>query len=113
MAAQPANFSALGRALVAQGKLAQSEANAIQLDAVKAGVSFVQQLVASKKVTAREVSLFAANTFGYPLLDLNAEWTVDTAEFHSKCRNTPFAGWNAKGKVKLTVCGGRVTHDAI
>jgi len=71
MAAQP-NFSALGRALVAQGKLAQSEANAIQLDAVKAGVSFVQQLVASKKVTAKEVSLFAANTFGYPLLDLNA-----------------------------------------
>src|SRR6185369_16260813 len=31
-----------------------------------------QQLVASKKLTARDVSLFAANTFGYPLLDLNA-----------------------------------------
>jgi len=72
MAAQPANFSALGRALVAQGKLAQSEANAIQMDATKQGVSFIQQLVASKKVSAKEVSLFAANTFGYPLLDLNA-----------------------------------------
>jgi type IV pilus assembly protein PilB len=72
MAAQPSNFSALGRALVAQGKLAQSEANAIQLEAVKAGVSFVQQLIASKKASAKEVSLFAANTFGYPLLDLNA-----------------------------------------
>ncbi len=72
MAAQPSTFSALGRALVAQGKLAQSEANAIQLDAVKAGVSFVQQLIASKKASAKEVSLFAANTFGYPLLDLNA-----------------------------------------
>jgi len=52
MAAQP-NFSALGRALVAQGKLAQSEANAIQLEAVKAGVSFVQQLIASKKASAK------------------------------------------------------------
>jgi len=72
MAAQPSNFSALGRALVAQGKLAQSEANAIQLEAVKAGMSFVQQLIASKKASAKEVSLFAANTFGYPLLDLNA-----------------------------------------
>jgi len=72
MAAPPSNFSALGRALVAQGKLAQSEANAIQLEAVKAGVSFVQQLIASKKASAKEVSLFAANTFGYPLLDLNA-----------------------------------------
>jgi type IV pilus assembly protein PilB len=72
MAAQPANFSPLGRALVAQGKLAQSEANAIQMEAVKGGVSFVQQLVASKKISSREVSLFAASTFGYPLLDLNA-----------------------------------------
>jgi type IV pilus assembly protein PilB len=72
MAAQPANFSALGRALVQQGRLVQSDANAIQIEAVKAGVSFVQQLVASKKLSARDVSLFAANTFGYPLLDLNA-----------------------------------------
>src|SRR5258708_6362425 len=59
MAAQPANFSALGRALVAQGKLAQSEANAIHMEATKQGVSFIQQLVASKKATAKEISLFA------------------------------------------------------
>jgi len=72
MAAQPANFSALGRALVQNGKLAQSDANAIQVDAAKGGVTFVQQLVASKKLSAKEVSLFAAHTFGYPLLDLNA-----------------------------------------
>src|SRR6476619_1793473 len=72
MAAQTANFSALGRALVQNGKLAQSDANAIQMDAAKQGVTFVQQLVASKKISAKDVSLFAANTFGYPLLDLNA-----------------------------------------
>ncbi|HET6263488.1 MAG TPA: type IV-A pilus assembly ATPase PilB [Usitatibacter sp.] len=72
MAAQPSNFSALGRALVQQGRLVQADANAIQLEAGKAGVSFIQQLVASKKISAKEISLFAANTFGYPLLDLNA-----------------------------------------
>ncbi len=72
MAAQPSNFSALGRALVAQGRLAQAEANAIQVEATKQGLSFIQQLVASKKVSAKEVSQFAATTFGYPLLDLNA-----------------------------------------
>ncbi|HUQ29482.1 MAG TPA: type IV-A pilus assembly ATPase PilB [Usitatibacter sp.] len=72
MAAQQSNFSALGRALVQQGRLVQADANAIQMEAGKQGVSFVQQLVASKKITAKEISLFAANTFGYPLLDLNA-----------------------------------------
>jgi len=72
MAAQPSHFSALGRALVQQGKLVQADANAIQSEAKTAGVSFIQQLVASKKISAKEVSLFAAQTFGYPLLDLNA-----------------------------------------
>jgi type IV pilus assembly protein PilB len=72
MAAQPSQFSALGRALVQQGRLVQADANAIQAEAKSAGVSFIQQLVASKKLSAKEVSLFAATTFGYPLLDLNA-----------------------------------------
>ena len=47
MAAQPANFSALGRALVQNGRLVQSDANAIQMEAAKQGVTFIQQLVAS------------------------------------------------------------------
>jgi type IV pilus assembly protein PilB len=72
MAAQPTHFSALGRALVQQGRLAQTDASAIQAEANREGLSFVQQLVASKKLSAKEVSLFAAQTFGYPLLDLNA-----------------------------------------
>ena len=72
MAAQPTHFSALGRALVQQGRLVQADANAIQSEAAKAGVTFIQQLVASKKLSAKEVSLFAAQTFGYPLLDLNS-----------------------------------------
>ena len=75
MAANPGTFSALGRALVQQGRLVQADATAIQVEAAKAGLSFVQQLVASRKLTARDVSQFAANTFGYPLLDLAA---VDT-----------------------------------
>jgi type IV pilus assembly protein PilB len=72
MAAAPSHFNALGRALVQQGKLVQADANAIQAEAAKAGLSFIQQLIGSKKLSAREVSQFAANTFGYPLLDLNA-----------------------------------------
>ncbi|HEX4333485.1 MAG TPA: type IV-A pilus assembly ATPase PilB [Usitatibacter sp.] len=72
MAAQPQAFSALGRALVQHGRLVQADANAIQQEARTAGVGFVSQLVASRKLSAKEVSMFAAQTFGYPLLDLNA-----------------------------------------
>src|SRR5258707_15822275 len=72
MAAQPSQFSALGRALVQQGRLVQANANAIQSEGQRAGISFVQQLATSKKISAKEVSMCAAQTFGYPLLDVNA-----------------------------------------
>jgi len=73
-AAAQVQFSPLGRALVQQGKLVQADANLIQSEAAKAGVSFIEQLTQSKKLTPKEVSLFAAQAFGLPLLDLN---TVD------------------------------------
>src|SRR5437868_7788032 len=72
MAAAPTSFSGLGRALVQQGRLIQADATAIQMEATKEGLTFVQKLVQTKKLSAKEVSLFAAQTFGYPLLDLNA-----------------------------------------
>jgi type IV pilus assembly protein PilB len=72
VAAQPAQFSALARALVQKNRLAQADATAIQMEAAKAGVSFVQRLVESKKLSAKDVSQFAAHMYGYPLVDLNA-----------------------------------------
>jgi type IV pilus assembly protein PilB len=72
MATATSNFSALGRALVQQGRLVQADANAIHAEAARAGVTFIQQLVATRKISARDVSQFAATTFGYPLLDLAA-----------------------------------------
>jgi type IV pilus assembly protein PilB len=72
MAAQPHAFSALGRALVQHGRLQQSDANAIQEEARKSSQPFIQTLIQSRKLSAKEISKFAAETFGYPLLDLNA-----------------------------------------
>ncbi|MCY7388094.1 MAG: type IV-A pilus assembly ATPase PilB [Burkholderiales bacterium] len=72
VAAAASTFSPLGRALVQQGKLVQGDANAIQAEAKKVGVTFIEQLTASKKLTPKEIALFAAQTFGVPLLDLSA-----------------------------------------
>lgn len=72
MAAAANTFSPLGRALVQQGKLEQVDANTIQSEAAKVGISFIEQLTLSRKLPASEVALFAAQTFGLPLLDLTA-----------------------------------------
>ncbi len=64
-------ISPLARALVQQGRLVQGDANTIQAEAKKAGVTFIEQLVQSKKVSARDVANFASTTFGVPILDLH------------------------------------------
>ena len=38
---------------------------------------------------------------------------VDADKLHGKSRNTPFKGMELQGKVKLTVCGGRVVYNEL
>ncbi|HWR98799.1 MAG TPA: dihydroorotase [Candidatus Methanoperedens sp.] len=42
------------------------------------------------------------------LVDPEEEWPVEPDRFFSKSRNTPFAGWRLKGRVRATIVGGRV-----
>lgn len=66
------SLSALARTLVQHGKLIEQEAEAIQSQANVSSVSFVTQLVLSRKMSAQDVAQFASHTFGFPLLDLDA-----------------------------------------
>jgi dihydroorotase len=40
------------------------------------------------------------------LIDPQMEWTVDPESFQSASRNTPFAGWNLKGRAVRTIVAG-------
>ncbi len=42
------------------------------------------------------------------IIDMDKEWVVDPQSFASKGRNTPFKGWQLKGKAYATVVGGKV-----
>jgi len=42
------------------------------------------------------------------ILDPERELTVDPARFHSKSRNTPFAGWTLRGGPWMTIVDGKV-----
>jgi dihydroorotase len=46
------------------------------------------------------------------LINPDSAWVVDPNRFHSKSRNTPFAGWNVRGKVMTTIVGGTVVYEA-
>ena len=65
-------LSGLGRAMVQKGLLAEREAERLQAKANETGVTFVEELVTGKKFGETEIAEFAAQTFGFPLIDLNA-----------------------------------------
>ncbi|MDR1708630.1 MAG: type IV-A pilus assembly ATPase PilB [Candidatus Accumulibacter sp.] len=74
MAANPqqSTLSGLARALVQAGRIQEADAEALLTQASAAQTPFIDQLVASRKIEAGEVARFASETFGYPLLDLDA-----------------------------------------
>ncbi len=41
------------------------------------------------------------------LIDPNLDWTVKAEEFQSASRNTPFDGWELKGRAVRTIVGGK------
>ena len=45
------------------------------------------------------------------IIDPDAEWVVDTAQFASKGKNTPLQGATLKGRVHATVVAGKVVHS--
>jgi len=42
------------------------------------------------------------------IIDPQARWTVDPAEFRSKSANTPFAGWKLTGRADAVIVGGKI-----
>jgi dihydroorotase len=45
------------------------------------------------------------------LFDPNAQWTVDPSKFHSRSRNSPFAGTTLTGKVRTTIVAGNIVYQ--
>ncbi len=74
MAANPqqSSLSGLARALVQAGRIKEADAENLLTQAAANKTSFIEQLVSSKKASSADIARFAADTFGYPLLELNA-----------------------------------------
>jgi type IV pilus assembly protein PilB len=75
------NISGLARALAQSGLMTEYEAESLQTQAQVAGISFVEQLLSGKRMTAQQVAVFASRAFGTPLLDLAS---FDTEHIHKE-----------------------------
>ena len=90
----------------------------LTLGLVEEGVLSLEQAV--QKLTSAPAAAFGLNkgtlTVGTDadvvVVDQQEQWEVDPSKFRSKSRNTPFAGWKVKGRVNVTIVGGRVVFEA-
>jgi dihydroorotase len=46
------------------------------------------------------------------IIDPAREWTVDPSRFHSRSHNTPFGGWQLRGRAETVIVGGTVKFRA-
>ena len=44
------------------------------------------------------------------IIDPSTPWTIDPAAFHSKSRNTPYGGWEVRGRAHTVLVSGEVRH---
>lgn len=73
MAANPQPvISGLARALIQHGRLSEADAVACSSNTASAANGFITELAQRKLISTREIATFAAETFGYPLLDISA-----------------------------------------
>jgi type IV pilus assembly protein PilB len=70
--AAPRNLSGLARALAQHGVISEFEADQLQTQAQAAGVTFVEQVLTGKRMSAQQIALFSSRAFGVPLFDLGA-----------------------------------------
>ena len=76
---------------------------------MKAGLITLEKLIDLLSTNARK-------RFGLPaggdftVWNLSKEFTVDSAEFISKGKATPFEGWKLNGECLLTVCDGKAVY---
>jgi type IV pilus assembly protein PilB len=66
------HLTGLARALVQKGRMTERDAVQAQDDAQKAGVGFVEHIVATKRIAELDLAEFLSHTFNFPLLDLDA-----------------------------------------
>jgi len=63
------------------------------------------------KVLGLNIGITTGNPADITIIDPDLLYKIDSSKFRSLSRNTPFDGWNMKGKAILTMVGGKVLFE--
>lgn len=103
--------------LAANGIVGLETSLSLGFKLVDEGVLTINELVAKMssnpaRILGLESGLKAGRPADITIIDPDRSYRVEAAGFQSLGRNTPFDGWNMKGKAVFTMVGGKVVfHD--
>jgi len=80
---------------------------------VKKGVITLDQLINLMSVNPKNRFFKSLNSCDFCLFDLNEKYKVNSSEFVSKGKSTPFEDFEVYGKCKLLICDGVVKYDKL
>ncbi|WP_054031035.1 dihydroorotase [Desulfatitalea tepidiphila] len=88
------------------------------LKLVQEGVLTIDTLItrmaaAPARILGMESGVRAGLTADLTLIDPEKVFTVKAVDLNSKSRNTPFDGWQLKGKAVMTILGGKITYQDV
>ena len=63
------------------------------------------------KILGLNIGITAGNPADITIIDPDILYKIDSSRFKSLSKNTPFDGWNMKGKAILTMVGGKVLFE--
>lgn len=100
----------------ANGIIGLETSLALSLRLVQEGVLSLAGLVEKMstvpaRILGLENGLRVGQTADVTIIDPDMEYTVKSGDFQSLSRNTPFEGWQLKGRPVLTMVGGRIVFE--
>ncbi len=78
---------------------------------VKTGIITMNRLIQLMSVNPRKRFGIPFKENDFCVWDLEKSYTINTEDFLSKGKSTPFEGYNVNGKCILTVCGGKTAYE--
>ena len=85
---------------------------------VKKGVLTFKELVEKLSVNPAKIlkidrgDISEGKTADIAIADLSEEYRIDTSQFKGKSNNCPYNGLSVTGRIKMTICSGKVVYEA-
>jgi dihydroorotase len=100
----------------ANGIIGLETAVSLGLKLVKEGVISLTQLIekmssSPARILGLECGLQPGRHADITIIDPDVEYVIDANQFQSLSRNSPFDGWQLKGKPVLTIIDGRIVFE--